>query len=299
MTELRKIILSIPGKLASFTAGTGLSNLPLFSLLHGFLYQRLKPIGIVLVDVEGSKMYVDSRDTGVAPFLLEWGVYEKYETALFKRLVKKGMVVVDIGANIGYYTLLAAHLVGDAGKVFAFEPDPYNFSLLCKNIEVNGYRNVIPVRKAVFSKSGKMELFLDKSNLGGHSLSEANVDTGASITVEVTSLDDYFRNTDYKIDVIKMDVQGLEMEVLEGMTNTLNQNDALKIITEFWPLGLRNSGSSPKGFLNKLIECGFALYQIGQYVEPINVDYLLRMCSDKKFTTLLCKKREHYARFSL
>jgi hypothetical protein len=132
-------MLSIPGKLASFTAGKGLSKLPLITRIHSFFYWHIKPTGIVLIDVQGSKMYVDSSDIGVAPFLLEWGFYEKYETALFKRLVKKGMVVVDIGANIGYYTLLAAHLVGDKGKVFAFEPDPNNYDLLCKNIEVNGY----------------------------------------------------------------------------------------------------------------------------------------------------------------
>jgi FkbM family methyltransferase len=290
MTELRKLMLSIPGKLASFIAGKGLGKLPLVMWIHGFFYHHLKPVGIVLIDVQGSTMYVDSRDIGVAPFLLEWGFYEKYETALFKRLVKKGMAVVDVGANVGYYTLLAAHLVGDEGKVFAFEPDPYNFDLLCKNIELNGFRNVIPVRKAVSCKSGKRKFFLDKNNLGGHSLSEANVRTGASITVEATSLDDYFKNTDYKVDVIKMDVQGLEMEVLEGMTNMINRNDNLKIITEFWPMGIRNSGSSPMGFLNKLIECGFGLYQIGQYVELINVDYLLRMCGDEKFATLLCKR---------
>jgi FkbM family methyltransferase len=298
MTELRKLMLSIPGKLASFIAGKGLSKLPLVMAIHSFFYWHIKPTGIVLINAQGSKMYVDSRDIGVAPFLLEWGFYEKYETALFKRLVKKGMVVVDIGANIGYYTLLAAHLVGDKGKVFAFEPDPYNFNLLCKNVELNGYRNVISVRKAVFSKSGRTKLFLDKSNLGGHSLAETNVEKGASIMVEVTSLDDYFKNADYKIDIVKMDVQGLEMEALKGMTNTINRNDSLKIITEFWPMGLRNSGSSPRGFLNELIECGFALYQVGQHMKPVDVNYLLRMCSGKKFTTLLCKKAEQCTRVS-
>ena len=283
-------MLAIPGKLASFTAGKGLGKIPLIVLIYGFFYRHLRPSGIVLIDVQGSKMYVDSRDIGVTPFLLEWGFYEKYETELFKRLVKKGMVVVDIGANVGYYTLLVAHLVGDEGKVFAFEPDPNNYSLLCKNIEVNGYRNVIPVRKAVFNKSGKTSLFLDKNNLGGHSLSEANVHKSASITVEVTSLDDYFKNTDCKIDVIKMDVQGSEMGVLEGMTNTINRNDNLKIITEFWPMGLRNSGSSPIDFLNKLVEYGFALYCIGHYVEPVSLDSLVRVGVDRKTMTLLCKK---------
>jgi FkbM family methyltransferase len=291
MTELRKLMLSMPGKLAGFIAGKGISKFPLVMRIYGFFYRHFKPSGIVLTDIQESKMHVDSRDTGIAPFLLVWGLYEKYETKLFKKLIKKGMVVVDVGANIGYYTLLAARCVGEEGKVFAFEPDPYNYSLLCKNIEVNGYRNVIPVRKAVFSKTGKMKMFLDKSNLGGHSLSEANVNKSASITIEVTSLDDYFKNTDYKIDLIKVDVQGSEMEVLEGMTNIINQNDNLKIITEFWPLGIRNSGSSPRGFLNKLIECGFALYQIGRYLEPVNINHLLKMCNDKKFTTLLCKKR--------
>lgn len=291
MSELRKLLLSMPGKLASFIAGKGLSKLPLVAMIHSFFYHHLKPSGIIMIDVQGSKMHIDLRDTGVAPFLLEWGFYEKYETEFFKKLIKKGMVVVDIGANIGYYTLLAARLAGEEGKVFAFEPEPYNYRLLCRNIEVNKYRNVIPARKAIFSKTGKIELFLDTGNLGGHSLSEANVDNGASIIVEATSLDDYFKNTDHKIDVIKIDVQGSEMEVLEGMTSTVNQNDNVKIITEFWPTGLQNSGSSPTGFLNKLIDFGFTFYQIGQYVEPIDVDHLLKLCIEKKSTTLLCKKR--------
>jgi len=90
-------------------------------------------------------MYIDSRDTTVGTSLLKWGFFEKYETKLFKKSIKRGMVVLDIGANIGYYTLLAARLVGDEGKVFAFEPDPYNYSLLRKNIEANRYNNVIPM----------------------------------------------------------------------------------------------------------------------------------------------------------
>jgi FkbM family methyltransferase len=296
MRELRKLLLSMSGKLFKFIAGKGLGKLPLVTRIHNYFYWCFKPSGIILLDIQGNKLYVDSRDTGVTPFLLEWGLYEKFETELFKKLIKKRMVVVDIGANIGYYTLLAARFVGEEGKVFAFEPDPYNYSLLCRNIEVNGYRNVIPVRKAVFSKSGKMKLFLDKSNLGGHSLSEANVNKVDSIMTEVTSLDDYFKNTDYKIDVIKMDVQGSEMGVLEGMTNVINQNDNLKIITEFWPLGLRNSGSSPTDFVNKLIEYGFTLYQIGRHVEPLDVNHLLGVCIDNKFATLLCTKGHYFAR---
>lgn len=291
MTELGRIILSLPGKFASSIAGKGINRLPIVLSIYRFFYRRLKPSGIVLVDVQDSKMYVDSRDTGISPFLLVWGVYERYETELFKNLVKKGMIVVDVGANIGYYTLLAARCVGEEGKVFAFEPNPDNYALLCKNIEVNGYKNVVPVRKAVFSKSGKMKLFLDKDNLGGHSLSEENVEKTTSIIIEATSLDEYFKAMDYKIDVIKVDVQGSEMDVLEGMTNILNQNDNLKIIIEFWPEGIRNSGSSPRVLLNRLVESGFRLYQIGRHLEPVKINDLLRMYNGNKFTTLFCKKR--------
>lgn len=292
MVELRKLMFLMFRKLLSFFQGKGLGKLPLVKI-YDFLYRHFKLSGIVLVDVQGSKMYIDSRDTTVGASLLKWGFFEKYETKLFKKSIKRGMVVLDIGANIGYYTLLAARLVGYEGKVFAFEPDPYNYSLLRNNIEANRYNNVIPVQKAISNKSGKIKLFLDKSNLGAHSLSQANVpDRGASITVEVISLDEFFKNTDCKIDVIKMDVQGSEMEVLQGMTNIMNKNDNLKIIAEFWPVGIQNYGSSPTEFLNKLIEHGFTLYQIGQRIELIDVNHVLRMCGGEKwwYTNLLCKK---------
>lgn len=290
--ELRKLMFSMSRKLARFIEGKDLGKLPLVTSIDNFLNQHFKLSGVVLIDVQGSKIYVDSRDTGVAPFLLKWGIHEKYETMLFKKLIKKGMVVVDIGANFGYYTLLAARLVGDEGKVFAFEPDPYNYSLLAKNIGANGYNNVIPVQKAILHKSGKMKLFLDKNNLGAHSLSEPiPSNKGGSILVEVISLDEFFKDKDYTIDVIKMDVEGSEMKVLQGMTNLINKNDNLKIITEFWPIGLRKSGSSPTEFLNKLKEYGFTLYQIGRSLEPIDINHVLRMCGDERFTNLFCKKR--------
>jgi FkbM family methyltransferase len=291
VTKIGELLLSLPGKLGGFIAGQGIIKLPLVMRFYGFFYRYFKPSGVILTDIQGSKMYLDSRDFGVAPYLLIWGVYEKHETKLFKTIIEKGMVVVDVGANIGYYSLLAARCVGDGGKVFAFEPDPYNYGLLCKNIEVNAYRNIIPLKKGVFSKTGKMMMFLDKRNLGGHSLSEANVNKNASIMIEVTSLDDHFKDKDYKIDVVKVDVQGSELEVLEGMKNVIDQNEDLKIITEFWPMGIRNSGSSARDFLNRLVESGFDLYQIGEFLKPVDIDYLLRICDGNKSTTLMCKKR--------
>ena len=290
MREIRKLLLTQTGKIFRFIAGKGLGKIPLFTTIHSYFYWHLRPEGIILLDIQGSKLYADSRDTGITPFLLQWGFYEKYETELFKKLVKKRMIVADVGANIGYYTLLASRLVGEEGKVFAFEPDPHNFDLLCKNVKLNECKNVVPVKKAVFSKSGQTKLFLDKKNLGGHSLSEANVDKVDFLITNVTSLDDYFKNIGYKIDMIKMDVQGAEMGILGGMTNIIDQNNDLTIITEFWPLGIRNCGFSPRDFLNKLVAHGYTLYQIGPAIEPVEIECLLKMCVNEKFVTLLCKK---------
>lgn len=289
MTELRKLLLSIPGKLASFIAGKGLGKIPFVLLFYGFFYRYLKPAGLIIIDFEDSKIYVDSRDIGLTPYLLEWGVYEKYETELFKRIVNNGMVVVDIGANVGYYTLLAAKLVGNEGKVFAFEPEPDNYNLLRKNVEANNCKNVVTIRKAVFSSSGKIRLFLDKNNLGAHSLSERNVNKRDSIMVEAISMDDYFKNG-LKIDIVKVDIQGSEMHVLEGMADTIHHNDELQMIVEFWPSGLRNSGSSPISFLRKLRSYGFDLYKIGKHLERIDVERVLEFLNDKEFTSLYCVK---------
>jgi FkbM family methyltransferase len=290
IAERRRILFSAFMKLIGPITGKQLGKLPLLSGIEVFFYKYLKPSGLVLVNVQGIKMYVDTKDTGVAPFLLQWGVYEKEETNLFKKLVKKGMTVVDVGANIGYYTLLAARLTGDDGRVFAFEPDPQNFALLSKNVALNGCENVVAVQKAISNESERAKLFLDKTNLGAHSLSEANVQIDNTITVDVTSLDDFFKNSNCKIDVIKMDVQGLEVKVLEGMVDTIDANENLVILTELWPLGLKNAGSSAEVFLEKLAEGGFTLYRVGQNIEPINVLELLKTVKGNDPATLLCIK---------
>ena len=188
-------------------------------------------------------------------------------------------MVIDIGAHIGYYTLIAANLVGDKGKVFAFEPAPENYALLVKNIEVNGYRNIIPVQKAVSNKSGTTNLFLFEQNKGMHAIYERS-GYGESIVVESITLDDYFSEKQDSVDVIKMDIEGAEMLALSGMDRIIKQSPSLKILIEFRPAELRACGSSAEGFLSKVAEYGFKLQFINeqkQLIEPIDIDRLLEM----------------------
>ena len=285
MIEVRKSIFQMYQKTYWFFQGKRIGKFPLLASISNFAYKHLEPSGIILISSQKHKMYIHPCYVFA---------FEKFETKLFKSLIRKGMVVVDMGAYAGYYTLVAADLVGEEGKVYAFEPNPENYALLLKNLEVNRCQNVIPVQKAVADTNGKTRLFLAQENKGDHRLFDSN-DKRESITVDVTSLDAFFKERDYRVDVIKMDIQGSEMAALKGMTKILEKNDDLKILTEFWPNGIRMSGASPEEFLQKLVEFGFELYHINEkrkLIEPINVTCAMEMCKeDRDQINILCKKR--------
>lgn len=124
------------------------------------------------VNVQGHKMYLPTMDdVGIISFdLILNEVWEPIETNFFKREIKENDIVLDIGANIGYYTLLFARQVGTKGKVYAFEPEPNNFSLLAKNVLINKYENVIYIDKAVSDINGSQKLFLSEYNIGSQKL---------------------------------------------------------------------------------------------------------------------------------
>lgn len=261
--------------------GKGLGNLPLAMKTYNLLWRFSKPNGIILVKVQGDKMYIDMSDPSIPKELYLTGIHEREVTPLFKRVVKEGMTVIDIGAHIGYYTLLAANLVGEKGRVFAFEPGSGNYSLLVRNIEVNEYENVIPLNKAVSNKSGTAKLFLCSDNKGDHRLWPSCEDR-EWVEVEIISLDKFFESYDTKIDVIKMDIQGGEMAALQGMDKLIMRNLNLKIITEFWPSGIEETGFLATEFLNKLIKYDFKLYHISHEIEPTDFAHLMKICEDKK-----------------
>lgn len=256
--------------------------------IYRYLARRLIPEQKRLVYVNGYKMFVHMEEhkgiDGIAHQLLYEGSYERYTTALFEQLVSRGMSVVDVGANIGYYTLLAAKLVGEKGKVFAFEPEPRNYALLLKNIELNSYKNIIPLRKAVSIKSGKVKLFLDKLEPGAHSLYRVREDATEAILVDAVSLDGFFKGRECPIDIIKVDVEGSEMAVLLGMPEIVRNNNNLKIFTEFYPPGLQSSGFSAQEYWGKLIESGFNyIYLINeqkQRLEPADFAAIMRFCKN-------------------
>jgi len=237
-----------------------LRRIPGAKIVYASIYRRLRPKETILVVCQGSRMYAGASDIGLVPNLLADGVYERQQTELFKQIIRPGMVVIDIGANFGYYTLLAARLLHDRGRVVAFEPEPRNYGLLLNNLRLNDCTNVIAIKKAVSNKNGKLRLFIDELNLGMHSLSEKNVSRKTGFVEAGTlCLDDYLGNVlkIHKVDLMKIDVEGAEGLVIQGATRTLRHVD--RIFMAFWPRGLRNLGTNPLGLVRRLRRFGFRI----------------------------------------
>jgi len=221
-------------------------------------------------------------------------------TKPFKEIIKPGMIVIDIGANIGYYSLVASMLVGKNGKVIAFEPELKNYAKLCKNIKFSKYSNIIPINKALSDKDGKIKLFINKNDASDHRTYNPAGNRNA-IEINAAMLDTFLSQKDYgcKVDFIKIDVQGFESFVLKGMNQIIKKNPNLKIITEFWPNGLREAGSSPKKFLEDLEKYGFKFFEIRKRKinkQSISLKKLLSKCKVKQkkdsmfYTDILCKR---------
>ena len=152
-------------------------------------------------EARGHKMFLDELD------ILDisiYGIHEPIETKLVEGEINKGDVVLDVGANVGYFTLIFARLVGPNGKVYAFEPDPDNFALLKKNVEMNGYKNVVLVQNAVSDKIEDVQLHLVPEWGPAHNLFDSFGQNGISVTVKAIRLDDFFHDYDGRINFINI-----------------------------------------------------------------------------------------------
>ncbi len=265
----KKIMQPIYREIAKILSGHGLKRYAFVNNINKYVKSCLKEDFAV---VNGSKMYLGTTDH---LSLSIFGIHEPLETELVKHALKVGDVAIDIGAFIGYYTLLFAKLVGDKGKIYAFEPAPQSFSLLKKNVELNDYKNIILENVAVSNK--KFTKTLNKNE-----------------KIEYINLDEYFKTYNGKVDLIKMDIEGAEKLAIEGMSSLLHKNKNVKILTEFHPLELKKSGVEPEDYLQVLREYGFEIYHIDnkkKRIEPISNKKLLDIYpSQESLTNLFCKR---------
>lgn len=245
-----------------------------------------------LVRIRDHEMYLDPNDT----LYLQSGQFELFETELVERLLKPGQTVVDVGAAIGYYTLIFARRVGPQGKVYAFEPGPQNFRILRKNVRLNGYRNVTLEQAALSDRTGHLNLYLAPTNVGDHRVFDYYRDRPA-VRVRSSRLDDYLRAGDGRIDFIKMDIQGGEWAALNGMEATLARNPQIMVLTEYSPRLLYEFGVEPERYLRRLQEHGFTLYEVDESqrrlprTDPQTLSGRYRR-ETEDYTNLLCVRGE-------
>lgn len=187
------------------------------------------------------------------------GVFEPAETALLRRILKPGMRVLDVGANIGYHTLLAAQCVGPTGQVIAVEPDPDNLRLLAANLApeiAQGRVRVVPA--ALGASPGRTRLFCAPS-CGMHRLYPSVVCGPDAVEVEVTTGDLLHLAP---LDLIKIDVEGFEPAAIAGLAATLKSSPRVVLLMEFSPLAMLEAGFSPEALLQDLADLGFAPHSL-------------------------------------
>ena len=244
------------------------------------------PVPLQIPDLPAPlQLYVHGeRDKYVSRRIREEGIWEPYETSLLLSLLQAGDVFVDVGANIGYFTVLAASVVGQGGAVFAFEPDPDNFSLLQANTELNGlHHRVTAVEAGLAADAGDGRLYLSKDNLGDHQIYALD-DERASLPVTLYNGSRYLAGKLRRLDLLKVDTQGSEYQVMAGLLPLLQRLPYVpRIIIELTPLSLRQAGASGRALIELLAKLGQTLWIIDHIEHRLaasNAQELSQWCDD-------------------
>jgi FkbM family methyltransferase len=222
-------------------------------------------------------MYADTRDVSITPHLLLDGIWEPALTLLLETWIKPGMTVVDIGANFGYFTLLAAARLHPAeGLVYAFEPNPRSFEILEKNVAVNWLGKWVRAFPcALLDVPAEIELHSAPTLLGSSSFFVTHLEgqNFQPIPVVARPLDEIVTGS---VDVMKMDAEGSEPFIFEGMKGVLQRSPRIKIVIEFNVPALEAARVDPRQFLERLRALGFGFFSVTAQggLEPLQEETL-------------------------
>jgi FkbM family methyltransferase len=248
----------VPHRLAS--RGTS----PLRSLAY-LAHRWLLDTRYVVADVPdlGLRFKVRTRDVN-GRHLYKYARYEPELTAFLTANLQlvRGDVVIDVGANLGWYCLLMERISPAPIDVFAFEPDPENFTLLTDNLRLNSAVMVTPVQQAVAERSGSLELHRYRdSNLGRHSL--LPIHDGEKTRVATVSLDEFWESRglgDRPLPLVKIDIEGYELPALRGARRLLGRCPL--VLAEFSPNYMRAGGIDPAELVGYLTGLGFVPHSL-------------------------------------
>lgn len=267
---------------------TGIIRRKLFHSVYG----TGKENGETQITYFGVKLTFPSNDSGMVPGLVG-GFYEKHELTLFEKICKRSKYVVDVGANIGLYTTIAAK---QGCMVSAFEPVPENIHYLQKNIADNNFTDSVTVhKKAVGATPGTAKIYLMPDSIGQHSMAQKVAGSSDSLDVEVITLDTYKPLQKKRCDVLKIDVEGYDGYVLEGAEKLLAKQKPTLFI-EFVPLHLKNTGYDCMHFLNIIYKYYKQVYKIDERNgsrQIVSKNDLIKTVTANRSTNLVALGAQH------
>jgi FkbM family methyltransferase len=234
---------------------------------------------------QGLELCVHSTaDIHISAQIRERGLWEPFESELVCAVLGAGDVFVDVGANIGYFSVLGARQVGAAGRVYAFEPEPRNFALLSHNVALNGFsERVVATAAALGDSDGQATLYLHPDNLGDHQLYPPGP-RRQQVSIDVCQGQSFFSDRESRVKLVKVDTQGTEAQVVEGLMPLLKSSGPeLNLIVELTPLSLRDAGSSGALLVEKLagLKLPIAIVDhIEHRLVPVSVAELVRWCNN-------------------
>ena len=244
------------------------------------------------IEIHGATVVLNPTDPVVSG-ALHFGVYEKAETRFFQSACRDGMTFLDVGANLGYYTALAARAVGPNGRVLAVEPDPDSFGYLEQTIAANAVGNVEAFPVAASDAPATLPLYISTDNRGDNRLYASGEDR-PQVEVTARPLDALLReNKIDTVDLIKIDVQGYEPKVIAGLRETIAASPNLTLLTEFWPQGIDEAGEDANEFLQTLRELGLTLHELqpdGSLAELTDDTDLIARHQGRRYTNLIGRK---------
>lgn len=251
--------------------------------------------GAVCVDLEEFSIWVPRRDWAIGEVISGGRVYEPHVTAELRRLLKPGSTLVDIGANLGYFTLLAAQIVGRSGSVVAFEPRRENCRLLAQSIETNGLEHVVLEPFALGQHAGTATLVTEPGT--SNAIIPFGPDAGMpedapSETVQVRTLDSFLPSLP-RVDVIKMDIEGFEPQAWLGMAETIREHKPV-VVFELSPAAMQMASKKPPAELvDHVMAAGYELRVLrradtepGQAMSRDSILSMLRLVGEQGITHL-------------
>ena len=244
-------------------------KIPGLYIFVSWVYDRLKPKGLQKIVTLSGTLVVDPDDLVIAKRYILGDQHEGKEKAFVAKLLRPGDVFIDVGANIGDYTLLAAKSVGEDGSVYCFEPSKGTYKCLQAMIEENHLSNVRPFPLGLGRRKERLTLYLDKTNYGNNSLSrEAAVALGGAVResydIDIDTLDSIWLRHGIKgrhPRLLKIDVQGAEAEVLAGAAGIL-ENLSCDVLFELQPSSLVAFGCDPLAMLQEIAAQGRILFRL-------------------------------------